>query len=195
MDFTAPLKALAFGASSLLMLSGAGCSALDSSGRIAADAEGRWALLPIDNLSSTVQAGEQARVLLESSLRSRGVSRLARWKMPEALSLEAILAPDTVQEDALAWAREKGFDYALDGTVNEWQYRGSPDGEAVVGMMLRLRDVDSGEVLWQGTASRTAGGYSNLTRTAYRAVDTLLDELELHAEPVSVRPAFGAAAG
>lgn len=156
-----------------------GCGTLTSTRSIDVDAQERWALLPIENLSSTPLAGRKAAAVVETYLRSRGVSRIASYRPATPATLVAFLADDTGSRDAATWARRNGHRYALDGTVHEWSYKRAPDREPAVGLTLTLSDVGSGAVLWQGTASRSGWGNASLSSVADRVVRELLDELRV----------------
>lgn len=150
-----------------------GCSTMTSTPAVTADASQAWVLLPIVNLSENPQADGQARTLLETRLRTRGVAEVAAYAPVQAVSLRKLLDPVGQQQDALQWARKSGYRYGLSGTINEWNYRSGADREPVVGINLKLIDIQSSEVLWQASAARTGWGFSNLPALG----DTLIDEL------------------
>jgi len=156
-----------------------GCGTLTSTRSIDVDARERWALLPIDNLSSTPMAGRKAAALVETYLRTRGVTEISSYRPAAPATLVAFLADDTGGGDATRRAKQEGQHYALEGTVHEWSYKRAPDREPAVGLTLTLRDVQSGAVLWQGTASRSGWGSASLSSVADRVVRDLLDELRV----------------
>lgn len=166
------LYALAF-----MWITLAGCSTLTSTPVVTADASQGWMLLPITNLSENPQADRQARNLLETRLRTRGVRDVAAYAPLQAVSLRTLLDPDSQQQDALQWARKSGYRYALSGTVNEWNYRSGADREPVVGLNLKLVDISTGEVLWQASAARTGWGFSNLPALADAVIAQLLESV------------------
>ena len=156
------------------------CGTLTSTGRVPLDGGAPWALLPIDNLSSTPLAGRTVSSLAETRLRARGVARIDRveGEAPDAaLGLVALLDDATQRDEALASARARGYRYALAGTVHEWHYKSAPDREPVVGLSLSLIDVADEAVLWQGTAARSGWGTASLSSLADRVVGERLDEV------------------
>ncbi len=155
-----------------------GCSTLTSTPVVTADASESWALLPVINLSENPQADRQARNLLETRLRTRGVREVAAYAPLQAVSLRTLLDPDSQQQDALQWARQSGYRYALSGTINEWNYRAGADKEPVVGINLKLIDVPTGDVLWQASAARTGWGFSNLPALADSVIAQLLESVQ-----------------
>ena len=166
------------------------CGTLTSTGRVPADAGASWALLPMDNLSSTPLAGRKAASLVETRLRARGVTRVSRVEPATpagGLGLVALLDDATNRDEALARARREGFRYAVAGTVHEWHYKGAPDREPVVGLGLSLIDAVDGAVLWQGSASRSGWGNASLSSVADRLVGELLDEVNVRFDDVASR--------
>ncbi len=140
--------------------------------------DARWALLPLINLSEAPRAGERARRLVEAALRARGVEPVLAPtpRAPEALPL----LDDRVRLDkALAWARRERIRYAVTGSVEEWRYKSGLDGEPAVGLSLRIVEIPEGRVVWVGAGARTGWGYANLSGTATRVIDDLLDTLQL----------------
>lgn len=174
---TLPLRRRGF-LSAAFALALCACTA-PGGGRLSVDAAAGWAVLPIENLSSTPLAGRQAAILLEGRLRELGADPVERLGAAEPATLAALLQPDDGQTAARARAVAARHRYALSGSVHEWHYKSAPDLEPVVGLSLRLEDLKTGQVLWQGSGARTGWGRASLSATAERAVDRLLDELHI----------------
>ncbi len=156
-----------------------GCSALTSSGRITADAAAHWAVLPLNNLSSTPLAGNIAATLVETRLRARGVERLSYYQPPEQLTLASIVSPANAEAEAVDWARAKGMRYVLSGTVHEWRYKNGSDKEPVAGISLKLTDLTSGAVLWQASDARSGWGFASLSAIGDALIKRLLKNLDI----------------
>ncbi len=164
----------------------AGCASLTTSGRVDVAADERWALLPIENLSTTPYAGELAADLVETRLRARGIERLDVWTEDGEPSIGELIDADARLARAKRWAREGGYRYALTGTVHEWQYRSGIEREPVIGLGLKLVELDTDRVLWQGSAARTGWGAANLSKVGARVVRELLDEVRVGDAPALV---------
>ena len=162
-----------------LGLLAAGCASVTTSGEVAVDGRERWALLPIENLSATPRAGDLAQDLVETRLRARGLERLDAWVDDEPTSIRDLVDADARLARAERWARAEGYRYALTGTVHEWRYRSGIEREPVVGLGLKLVELDTGRVLWQASAARTGWGASNLSKVGARVVRELLDGVRL----------------
>lgn len=166
------------------------CETMTSSRRASLFTSEKWALLPIENFSSTPLAGDSAKALVETHLRARGITHIDEYKASEEQSLLAILDSGVQLENARKWAIENGYRYAVTGKVQEWRYKNGVDNEPAVGMSLKFTDLATGNVLWQASASRTGWGYSNLTAVASKTVGDLVAELRLrrgNAAPPALR--------
>lgn len=152
-----------------------GCSTLTSTPAVSADAAQGWALLPFNNLSDSPQADSQALIMLETQLRTRGVRQIAAYAPLQTVSLRTLLDPARQLTDAMDWATQSGYRYALTGTINEWNYRSGADKEPVVGMNMKLVDLSTGDVLWQANAARTGWGYASLPALADKVIADLLE--------------------
>lgn len=155
-----------------------GCSTLTSTSSVSADAAQGWALLPINNLSDTPQADAQALIMLETQLRTHGVREVAVYAPLQTVSLRTLLNPASQLSEAMDWARKSGYRYGLTGTINEWNYRSGADKEPVVGMNMKLVDINTGEVLWQANAARTGWGYASLPALADTVIADLLEGVQ-----------------
>ena len=175
--------AIAAATTAALCLLLAGCASLTTTGRVSVDGAERWALLPIENLSATPHAGELARDLVEVRLRARGLERLDAWVEDEPPSIAELVDADARLERATRWARDGGYRYGLTGTVHEWRYRTGIEREPVIGLGLKLVELDTGRVLWQASAARTGWGSSNLSRVGARVVEDLLEGVRLEDGP------------
>lgn len=164
-----------------LLLFVSACSTMSSTSRVTADVAARWSILPIQNLSESAQANVQAQTLVETHLRARGVSSVEVYTPLRQVSLRDLLDPNVEMRSALEWAQRSGYRYGITGSVNEWHYKAGADREPTVGVSLKLIDIYTRDVLWQGNASRTGWGYSNLPAVADDVIQELLKEVQLRA--------------
>jgi len=150
---------------------------------IGADARAGWAVLPLQNLSTTPSAGQHAAALVQTRLHQRGVTPLALLAHAPRPTLAALLDATDDTKAMRATARVAGHRYALGGSVHEWHYKGAPDREAVVGVTLRLEELNTGQVLWQASAARTGWGRASLTSVGERVIEGLLAEIVIEPAP------------
>lgn len=186
------LAAIIFCAMPLL----AGCKSITSTPTVVADSGQRWALLPIENLSLTPLAGARASNMVETQLRRRGVALLANYADSAASAeqnLATLLNSRAEMERAQQWARSNGYRYAVTGSVNEWHYKTGTDKEPAVGLNLKVIDLPTGLVIWQGTGSRTGWGYSNLARIGEKVANDLVSKISIKRQSVVNTPSLAAA--
>lgn len=174
----------------------AGCKSITTTPTVVADSGQRWALLPIENLSVTPLAGARASNMVETQLRRRGVVLLANYADSAASAqqdLATLLNSRAEMERAQQWARSNGYRYAVTGSVNEWHYKTGTDKEPAVGLNLKVIDLPTGLVIWQGTGSRTGWGYSNLARIGEKVANDLVSEISIKRQSVVNTPSLAAA--
>ena len=136
-----------------------------------------WAMLPVLNFTETPQAGLRAEAILESLIRSAGISALRRY--PSSLNTESLFDPleRKAIEQATVWARNEKFRYGITGSVEEWRYKVGVDGEPAVGITLQLIDLPSGAVIWTASGSKTGWSREALSAVAQKLLAQLTEPL------------------
>lgn len=164
-------RALLAGAAATLLLGA--CTTVNVQPAPAIDWAAPWALLPIANHTETPQAGLRAEAILESIVRSNGVTDLRRY--PASLVNETLFdaAERKAVEQASAWAKSERLRYGLTGTVDEWRYKVGVDGEPAVGITLKLIDLQSGAVVWTAAGSKTGWSREALSGVAQKLIRQL----------------------
>lgn len=158
----------------------AGCTGvLDVRGGKPLSPGARWVLLPFGDYGETPQAGERAEELATSLLRVRWNIDLPRY--PDTKESVALVDIDERQryEKALQWARAEGFVYGLAGSVQEWRYRNGSEGEAAVGLSLRVVNIQTGRPEWLAIGSRTGFGAQTVSGVAERLMRTMVGHIHL----------------
>ncbi|MNR89008.1 hypothetical protein D3C72_199620 [compost metagenome] len=135
------------------------------------------ALLPIVNLTETPQAGARAEAIVESLLQSGSGVSVKRFQGPvNRESLFQTVDREAV-EQATAAARAAQVKYGLTGSVQEWRYKVGVDGEPAVGITLKLINLETGEVVWTATGSRTGWSRNAVSAIAQDLLGNLLTPL------------------
>jgi len=166
-----------------LALSGCGVTVIRTQHAAPVPAEVRWVLLPFANHSEAPQCAERVEAMTETLLRMRGVSRLVTYAAEPAddrKDLRRTLLGDG-ERDAMrdmAWAKSQGFVYAISGSVEEWRYRSGLEGEAAVGISVRVIDLSHDKVIWSASGTDTGPAHEAVSGTALRLIDQLLAGLE-----------------
>jgi len=135
------------------------------------------ALLPILNLTETPQAGTRAEVIVEALLQADGFSQLKRYAgTTDSDALFQNVDREAVDQ-ATAAARTQKAKYGLTGAVQEWRYKVGVDGEPAVGISLKLINLDTGEVVWTTSGSRTGWSRDAVSGVAQKLLGQLLSSL------------------
>lgn len=162
----------------LLLL--AGCtSVLDVRAGARCDPKVRWALLPFGDYGETPQAGERAEELTASLMRVRWNIHLERY--PATRESTAMVDLDERQryDQALQWAREQGYDYGVTGSVQEWRYRNGAEGEAAVGLSLRVVQIKTGRPDWVASGAQSGLGPQTVSGVAERLLGKMINQMKM----------------
>lgn len=130
-------------------------------------------MLPFLNRSETPLAGERAEAIALSVLRQQGLSQLQIYTAEPQPNGLPVLDDIKRLNDATEQAIGKGMRYAIAGSVEEWRYKRGLDGEPAVGLSMRLVDLDSGQILWSGSAARSGWSRESLSGTAHKVLEEL----------------------
>lgn len=143
------------------------------------------AILPLENLTITPNAGQVVAQLLSTELYARHLFRLgeeeAVRKLLGAQPLEKDRRPkgmDSLQQVGV----KLDVDAVLSGSVTEFSYQHGLREEPVVGVHLVMTRTKDGQVLWQASHSLRGTGVFNretLIAVAQRAVVELVNDLLL----------------
>lgn len=150
------------------------CSTLHTTPNVNLDKKAQWVLLPAINNTETPQAGARLDSITASLLRVHGVSSVATYNASANSDAVFELADRRNQENALTWAKKSGAKYAVAGSVDEWRYKVGLDGEPAAGITLNVIDLESGQVVWSGTAAKTGWSREAVSAVAQKVVDNLL---------------------
>ena len=140
----------------------------------------RVAVLPLVNLTSYPYAGRIVGDLLTTELYAlSGFQLMERTEMLEKLKgdeedLDQVL--DRIV--ALRIGNRLGVDTVIFGSVTEYRYKRGLDEDPVVGINIRMLDVDTKRILWAGSKSGTGGCFwfceDSLNRLAQKTCNDLV---------------------
>lgn len=160
-----------------LIASLAACATIQTSTLPTMAARESIGLLPIINLTETPQAGARAEAIIESLLQSSGRYGVKHYQgdvnrdaLFQTVDREAV-------EQAIATARAQHVKYGLTGSVQEWRYKVGVDGEPAVGISLKLINIETGEIVWTATGSRTGWSRSAVSGVGQNLLRDLLSPL------------------
>lgn len=163
----------------LLAFLGACTSVLDVKADTPLSAKSRWALLPFGDFGETPQAGERAEEIASSLMHVKWNVELERY--PSSKETADLVDLDERQryEKALAWARSEGMLYGLTGSVQEWRYRAGSEGEAAVGLTLRVVNIKTGRSEWLASGARSGFGAQTVSGLAERLIGQMLGQIRM----------------
>ncbi len=132
-------------------------------------------VLPTINNTETPLAGERMDDLANSLLPVLGLTSAVQTPAEDTSRLPDGSPHDRWhQEQALAWSKQQHVRYALAISLMEWRYKVGLDGEPAVGMNVSILDVDSGHILWSGSAARSGWGRQAVSSLALDELHSLL---------------------
>ncbi len=139
------------------------------------------AMMPVANFTDVPQAGLRAEALLESALRQIGLRQLVVY--PAELNTETLFEPGErkAQAEAEKWAKAQGVRYIVSAAVNEWRYKVGVDGEPAVGLMVQVKDLASGQVVYSSAGGRTGGSRQALTAVGQQLTAELVKGVRVEA--------------
>ncbi len=163
-----------------LVVALSGCAnVMDVRGGMPLTSGARWVLLPFGDYGETPQAGERAEELASSLLRVRWNIDLPRYPVTKETASLVDLDERQRYEKALLWARAEGYVYGLTGSVQEWRYRNGSEGEAAVGLSLRVVNIQTGRPEWTAAGSRSGFGSQTVSGVAERLLRAMVDQIPM----------------
>lgn len=158
----------------------AGCSVIQSQDGEPVPDTSQLAVVPLNNLSQTPQAGDQAASVLSTILRANGAEQV-RLYLPDGEN-PLVYESRQRQREAIDEATRDGAEFILTGTVDEWRYKSGLDGEPAVGVTLEVRRVQDNQLVWSGTSARTGWGRESLSVAGHKVLQELVDAMPLISE-------------
>lgn len=132
-------------------------------------------VVPFYNNSDTPNAGQRAGSLLLGLLEAKGMTDVRLYRQTSRCDNPLTCGAATISwKNVQAFANANQIHYVFMGDVNEWRYKVGLDGEPSVGVMINLKEVDTGKTLWTAVGSRVGHSWSGLSNTAQQLFQKLL---------------------
>ncbi len=130
------------------------------------------AVIAFYNYTQTPMAGLSAAAISLSLLQNHGYQATG-------IDLEPPANPATVENshagsDAVSRLKSRGYRYLLTGEVTEWRYKAGIDAEPVVGLVVKIVDLQNGKTIYSATGSKSSLTESSVTYIAQTLLDQLL---------------------
>jgi polysaccharide biosynthesis protein PelC len=162
-----------------VILSGCTSMQVDHSQPVAIPSSQKIAVLPFVNLTETPQANERAAAIAAQLFRSKGMTQVVSYPLRQGKLTFVGVKASPSRETLLAWAMNKHANYALNGSVSEWNYKVGLDGEPVVGVNLEIIDLNRNKVIWSAVGSKSGGSATALTTVAQQLLSSMLSSVVL----------------
>lgn len=158
----------------MLMIAVAGCTHVRSSKGVNLSGEGTWLVLPLVNRTATPQAGLRASAIVEAVLYRRGVAQVEVYPETDSAGVLFEASSSASRNKMAQWVGTQNARYVVSGVVHEWRYKTGVDGEPAAGVMLEIRELPSGKVVYSGTASRAGWARDSLSEIGQKVIDKLI---------------------
>lgn len=158
-----------------------GCTELNKSPGQNFPAQASLAVLPLVNHTETPQAGKRVTAMLAGILRTSSNYRVTVYH-PKVSSKALLANPYKTYSmpSALAWAKRRGAQYAITGSVNEWRYKVGLDGEPVANVVLKVINLRNNRVVWSSVGSKIGGSRSGLSNIGQELLNDLLSRVNVN---------------
>ncbi|MZR64115.1 hypothetical protein [Alcanivorax sp. DP30] len=160
--------------SALLLVALTGCTHVRSTQDVSLSGEGTWLVLPLTNRTATPQAGLRAAAIVESVLSRHGVQTVDAYPDSDNDGVLFEASSPGSRDKMTQWVSTRNGNYVVSGVVHEWRYKTGVDGEPAVGVMLEIRELPSGNIVYSGTGSRAGWARDSLSETGQKVIDKLL---------------------
>ena len=138
----------------------------------------QWVVMPFNNFSGSAFASEQAEEITASVLKEEEIN-VTLYQVENINALDSVLDPSIKAMAAKKWLNQQNADYIVTASVSEWRYKSGLDAEPAVGITLKIIEVSTNKVLWQGTGARSGWGRENLAQTGMEVISEIIEELDI----------------
>ncbi len=154
------------------------CSVIDTKSNQQLDSNKSWALLPFQNHTTTPRTAERIESIVSTLLYKHGIHQLTTYPRANDDSGFPVLDDRQIQQRAFDWAKQNQIQYAVTGSVEEWRYKSGVGGEPVVGLNIRIIEINTGHTVWSATGSRSGWSSQSLTGTTQKLIRELLSSVD-----------------
>lgn len=157
-----------------VLLALASCSHMTGSSKPEVDKQAKWLVLPFVNRTETAQAGLRASAIVQASLYGFAINDVASFPVTESEGLLFDAGSSKQKKEISDWVARNDGQYQVSGVVHEWRYKSGVDGEPAVGIMIQIKRLSDGQVVYAATAAKTGWARESLSETAQEIVEQLL---------------------
>jgi len=162
----------------LLSLLIGGCSGhnLTTSPAVSLESNASWSVLPLQNYTDTLSAGERASNLLGGLLAAKGY-RVQPWIKQNDSDTQDILQKQPLDKSLFEKLRKQNIRYVVTGGVSEWRYKAGIDGEPAVSLVIQIFDTTKETLIWSAVGSKSGWSYTTIGKTAQALMESMLENI------------------
>jgi len=149
-----------------------GCSAIVNKNNVTLPLNKKYAIGSFWNYTETPMAGLRASTIVESVLSKKNISLISLIGGSDEMELSK--SKLTLLNETKEQAKQLGVDYLIVGNVQEWRYKTGIDGEPVVSYSIRVIDLESGRVLFNGVGAKSGWGHKSIGVVAQEIAENLI---------------------
>ncbi len=153
-----------------------GCSTYRGSEALRVKNGATFAVIPFVNQSNTPLAAENVSAIIGSELRARHLNYVSFENADEPKDLKSLLDDSYQTRQAENWLKSVSYNYVISGSVDEWNYKAGLDGEPVVSITVKIKDLN-GAVVYEKTGSRSGFGRESLNLAGQKVVENILSDI------------------
>jgi TolB-like protein len=131
-----------------------------------------YAITSFSNYSQTPMAGLSAASIVESVLAEQNIAIHSLIKGSE--DIKAKETEKELFELQKTRAKSLGANYLITGDVQEWQYKTGIDGEPVVSYSLKVIDLNTNAILFNGVGAKSSWGHKSIGVVAQEIAKDLI---------------------
>ena len=149
-----------------------GCSAIVNKNNVTLPLNKKYAIGSFWNYTETPMAGLRASTIVESVLSKKNISLISLIGGSDEMELSK--SKLTLLNETKEQAKQLGVDYLIVGNVQEWRYKTGIDGEPVVSYSIRVIDLESERVLFNGVGAKSGWGHKSIGVVAQEIAENLI---------------------
>jgi len=151
-----------------------GCSSHLSKKSVQLPLDKKYAIASFWNYTETPMAGLRTATIVESILAQKNVAIASLIG-----GSEEMVSSKSKQEflkTKIANAKELGVDYLILGNVQEWRYKTGIDGEPVVSYSMKIVNLKSGAIIFNGVGAKSGWGHKSIGVVAQEIAEELIPQ-------------------
>jgi len=149
-----------------------GCSTVINKKNTSLPQDKKYAIASFWNYTETPMAGLRASTIVESVLAQKNISLVSLIGGGDEIAKSKSKAIFLHKQKALALGMNA--DYLVIGNVQEWRYKTGIDGEPVVSYSIKVVDLKSSNIIFNGVGAKSGWGHKSIGVVAQEIAKELI---------------------